>query len=239
VILPFPTPESLPVTDPALDKLRVMVIGLDAAVARDVVRLLASEGAEVVAADASAAKLALLEEDLAPHGQPIETAWVDLASDTQLRRWRLRGWQDAQPRAFDLIVCCCGAPARDSALSGAVVCEAGPADVALGDHANPDCPALAAQRVLQPTLFLHAEPLRRAAFDRALAVLRHPTLRGLLERRFIGEQPTAAGALPYMRIAAHVYSLCREADAAPARLTLVPPSFVSTPDAAPDVASAA
>jgi hypothetical protein len=70
--------------------------------------------------------------------------------------------------------------------------------------------AAIAEAVRRPALFLHAEPLRRSSSDRALPVLRHPTLRGVLERasgrgRFIPD-----GAVPYLRIASHLYSLRRQ-----------------------------
>ena len=72
------------------------------------------------------------------------------------------------------------------------------------------CPAAIAERVLQPTLFLHAEPTRRSAFDRALAVLRHPTLRGLLERAPGRSVFSPEQAVPYVRIASQIYSLRRQ-----------------------------
>ena len=77
------------------------------------------------------------------------------------------------------------------------------------------CPAAIAERVLQPTLFLHAEPTRRSVFDRALAVLRHPTLRGLLERAPGRSVFSAERAVPYVRIASQLYSLRRQIDGEP------------------------
>jgi hypothetical protein len=90
-----------------------------------------------------------------------------------------------------------------------------------------DCPAVVAERILQPTLFLHAESLRQSVFDRALAVIRHPTLRGVLSRAPGRGVFNPAGLIPYVRIASHVYSIRRQPDGespGEGRLRLVPPS---------------
>ncbi|HEX3408008.1 MAG TPA: hypothetical protein VHS81_12290, partial [Caulobacteraceae bacterium] len=111
-------------------------------------------------------------------------------------------------------------PTRAAARSGQ------PDDVALSEGRRPRCPAAIAERVLQPTLFLHAEPTRRSVFDRALAVLRHPTLRGLLERAPGRSVFSAEQQVPYVRIASQIYSLRRHAlgDTPPkGRIRLIPP----------------
>jgi hypothetical protein len=182
-------------TAPALEKLQVLVTGVDTVVARDVVRLLVEEGANVMAADRDGAKLARLDRDVGLYRSRLETATVDLDNLGKVREWeaRLRNLG----RAPQLIVCCCGAPACPSP-SARRARPAGPArDVALGEHRVAGCPAAAAVLALQPTMFMHAEPLRRTVFDRAISVLRHPTLRGLIER---APGRTGLGsALPYAR----------------------------------------
>ena len=67
----------------AFEKLQVLVTGVDAAIARDVARLIVSEGGNVVAADKDAGKLAGLERDLGLYRTPIETAQIDLASQAR------------------------------------------------------------------------------------------------------------------------------------------------------------
>ena len=216
-----------------LEQLQVLVTGVDAAIARDVVRLLVEEGASVVAADPDPAKLARLDRDVGPYHPRFETAVVDLADADEVREWeaRLRRFG----RAPELIVCCCGSPA----------CARGPArrtrpspavrDVALGEHRSVGCPADVAARLLQPALFLHAGPLRRSVFDRAISVLRHPTLRGLIERApaWTGLGP----ALPYARGSSRAATAQPPFDGAGRsrpRLRLVSPS-----DASPERADAA
>jgi hypothetical protein len=109
--------------------------------------------------------------------------------------------------------------------------------VALSEAPRQRCPATIAERVLQPTLFLHAEPTRRSVFDRALAALRHPTLRGLLERAPGRSVFSPEHAIGYVRIADRIYSLRRHplGDAPPkGRIRLIPPD-----DAPPRRADAA
>jgi NAD(P)-dependent dehydrogenase (short-subunit alcohol dehydrogenase family) len=202
-----------------LDKLQVLVTGVDTAIARDVVRLVAAEGASVIAADKDATRLARLDRDVGLFRAHVETAAIDLASTSEVRLWE--GSLRAFARLPHLMICCCGAapcpsepigPTRRRAIRPGGRVNPGLADVALSEHEGRDCPALIARRVLQPTLFLHAEPLRRSAFNRALSVLRHPTLRGVLERapgRGVFNPETA---IPYVRIASRLYSLRRHAD---------------------------
>jgi hypothetical protein len=212
---------------PVLEKLQVVVTGVDAAIARDVARLVAGEGARVIAADRDPARLARLERDLGLYRTQIETAHVDLGSQAEVRLWEES--LAAFGRLPHVMICCCGstAPGTASGAPRKAVAPGGqPDDVALSEGRRPRCPATIADRLLQPTLFLHAEPTRRTVFDRALAVLRHPTLRGLLERApgrsvFSPEQQVA-----YVRIASQLYSLRRHTlgDTPPGRrIRLIPP----------------
>jgi len=208
----------------AFEKLQVLVTGVDAAVARDVVRLIVGEGGSVVAADKDAAKLSRLDRDLGLFRTPVETAQVDLASQAEMRLWEasLRGFG----RLPHLMICCCaaGRPAGHEPNPREV---ARPSDISLSEQKIRNCPGEIAERVLQPALFLHAQPLRQSVFDRALAVIRHPTLRGVLARGPGRGLFHPAGLIPYVRIAAHVYSVRRQLDGEPARggrLRLVPPS---------------
>jgi hypothetical protein len=229
-------------TAPILEELQVLVTGVDAAIARDVARLVAGEGACVLAADRDPATLSRLERDLGLYRTRIETAAVDLASQAEVRLW------EAQLGAFGrlphVMICCCGSPAPQPASNRATAARrprpasrAGhPEDVILTEARRQRCPAAIAERVLQPTLFLHAEPTRRSVFDRALAVLRHPTLRGLLERAPGRSVFSAERAVPYVRIASQIYSLRRQIDGEPPtrRIRLIPPN-----DAPPHQADAA
>jgi hypothetical protein len=215
------------------EKLQVLVTGVEAAVARDVVRLIVGEGGSVLAADKDTAKLARLDRDLGLFRTPVETAQVDLASQAEMRLWEasLKGLG----RLPHLMICCCGAarPVTRQADSPEVV---QPSDVALSEHKVRNCPAILAERVLQPALFLHAQALRQSVFDRALAVIRHPTLRGVLARGPGRGVFNPAGQIPYVRIASHVYSVRRQLDAQSfrsGRLRLVP---AQTPPSRADAA---
>ena len=224
---------------PVLEKLQVLVTGVDAAIARDVARLVASDGASVVAADRDQAKLARLQRDLGLYRTQIETAAVDLGSQAEVRLWEasLAGLG----RLPHLLICCCGSPASQTSGGQASGDDRGASsrlhDVTLSEGRRRACPALIAERVLRPTLFLHAEPTRRSVFDRALAVLRHPTLRGLLERAPGRSVFSPDQAIPYVRIASQIYSLRRQIDGdgpPPGRIRLIPPN-----DAPPRQADAA
>jgi short chain dehydrogenase len=226
-------------TAPVLEKLHVLVTGVDAAIARDVARLVAGEGASVIAADRDAAKLSRLERDLGLFRTRIETAAVDLGSQAEVRLWNES--LAAFGRLPHVMICCCGSPAPHAAATRrpgrAARRAAQPDSVALSEARRHRCPATIAERVLQPTLFLHAEPTRRSVFDRALASLRHPTLRGLLERGPGRSVFSPEHAIGYVRIADQIYSLRRQplGDAAPrGRIRLLPPD-----DAPPRQADAA
>jgi hypothetical protein len=223
---------------PVLEMLQVVVTGVDAAIARDVARLVAGDGARVIAADRDPARLARLERDLGLYRTQIETAQVDLGSQAEVRLWEES--LAAFGRLPHVLICCCGSPGPRPA-SGAThktaAADRQPDDVALSEGRRPRCPATIAERLLQPTLFLHAEPTRRTVFDRALAVLRHPTLRGLLERAPGRSVFSPEQQVPYVRIASQLYSLRRHAlaDTPPGRrIRLIPPD-----DAPPRRADAA
>jgi hypothetical protein len=208
----------------AFEKLQVLVTGVDAAIARDVVRVIVCEGASVIAADKDAAKLARLDRDLGLFRTPVETAQIDLSSPAEMRLWEAS--LSGSGRLPHLMICCCGGAGGPAGRKGAGQ-VAQPSDVALSEHRRPNCPGLLAERLLQPALFLHAEPLRQSVFDRALAVIRHPTLRGVLARTPGRGVFNPAGLVPYVRIASHVYSMRRQLDGAPnkdGRLRLVAPS---------------
>jgi hypothetical protein len=213
-------------TAPAFEKLQVLLTGVDAAIARDVARLVVADGGRVVAADKDAGRLARLRRDLGLYRAAIETAEIDLASRAEVRLWEesLR----ATDRLPHLMICCCGATAGPA--SGAAAARAAQlGDVSLSERKARHCLAATAEQVLQPTLSLHALPLRQSAFDRALAVIRHPTLRGVLARAPGRGVFSPAGLIPYVRIASEVYSMRRAADGArPDPLRLLPPSKTST-----------
>jgi NAD(P)-dependent dehydrogenase (short-subunit alcohol dehydrogenase family) len=176
---------------PAAEQLRVLVTGFETAIAGDVALLAAAAGASVVVTAEDADRLCRLDRRL--NAGVVEIAQVALGHEAAAQAWaqslRTRG------REPHLLICCCGAP------TGGDDSQAGPADVALTEHQPDGCPAAGVARALQPALVLHAEPLRRSRFDRALSVIRHPTLRGV-----IGRTPSPAlldpeAALPYLRTA--------------------------------------
>lgn len=205
-----------------LDKLQVLVTGVDAAASRDVVRLLVAEGASVIAADPDGAKLARLERDAGLYRTHVETNQIDLTDISELRLWEdaLRSFR----RLPHMMICCCGGPSLHAPRRAAPFLAE--TDVALTEHRAGDCPALTAARVLQPSLFLHAEPARRSSFNRTLAALRHPTLQGVLERSPGHSLFSSDEVTPYVRIASRLYSLRRHTDgeAAPLRFSAIGPA---------------
>lgn len=219
-------------TAPILEKLHVLVTGVDAAVARDVARLVAGEGAIVIAADRDAGKLALgTRPRPLPHpdrdrGRRPRQSGRGAALEREPRRLRPAAAPD------DLLLRLAGAPpARHTAAGRTASRSAQPDSVALSEARRQRCPATLAERILQPTLFLHAEPTRRSVFDRALAALRHPTLRGLLERAPGRSVFSPEHAIGYVRIADQIYSLRRPllGDAPPkGRIRLIPPDDAPT-----------
>jgi NAD(P)-dependent dehydrogenase (short-subunit alcohol dehydrogenase family) len=210
---------------PPPDRLYVLVTGVDAALARDVVRLLAEDGASVIAADPNVDALYRLGRDVGPFRAEIEVAQVDLESPRDVAVWKSTLVQFN--RLPQLMICCCGAPAYHLGPSAHRARAAPPDDVALSERSDSGCLATVAEQVLRPALFLHAEPLRRSAFNRALAVLRHPTLRGVLERAPARRLFNPSSAIPDVRIASHLYALRRHIDGQPPvtrRIRLAPPS---------------
>jgi len=211
-----------------LDRLQVMVTGVDAAIARDIVRLAVAEGASLIAADADATKLARLERDVGLYRTQLETAHVNLASQGEVALWE--GSLRAFGRLPHLLICCCNSPAcprAPSKLSARAVRASAPSDVTLSEFKGHDCPAILVNQMLRPTLFLHAEPLRRTAFNRAISVLRHPTLRGVLDPAPGHGVFNPETAIPYVRIASRPYSIRRQIDGEPAppgRIRLTPPA---------------
>jgi hypothetical protein len=209
----------------AFEKLQVLVTGVDAVIARDVARLVVSEGGAVIAGDRDAARLARFDHDLGLYRTEIETAQIDLSNKGELRLWEesLR----ALGRLPHLMVCCCGVTQHATSRSRGLGDATQLSDVALRERNDRNCPGLIAADILQPTLFLHAEPLRRSAFDRALSVIRHPTLRDVLGRAPRRGVFNPGDPIPYVRIASHVYSVRRQLDGKAdkgGRLRLVPPS---------------
>jgi hypothetical protein len=192
-----------------LDKLQVLLTGVDAGASREVVRLLISQGASVIAADCDAAKLDRLERDAGLYQAQIETAQVDLSDARELRLW------ESSLRAFGrlphLMICCCASPVHGAAPERPAE-RPGQGDLALSEAKAANCPALVAEQMLSPCLFLHAQPLRRCVFDRALSVLQHPTLRGVLERAPGRGVFSPDAVIPYVRIASQIYSLHRRVD---------------------------
>ncbi len=158
----------------SLEHLQVLVTGIDAAIAFDVARLVATEGASVTLADRDASRLAGLHRNIGLCRGRIVTAAVDLSDAAGAWAWGQALL--ASGRRPHLIVCCCGAP------TGRAHGHSLPDDIALIERTHRNCPGRSAERILRPRLFLHAEPLRRSVFDGALSVLRHPTLLGLMER---------------------------------------------------------
>jgi len=169
------------------EKLHVLVVAAGAALAADVARMAAADAGVVTLADSDPELLAALELASTGIDSPIETVWVDFADCGHVRAWAAT-LTDFR-RAPQLVICCCAA-ARTGACR-----PRRPVDIALTPLTPPGCPALSAAEALRPDLFLHAEPLRRSVFDRALAVIRHPTLSGLLTRERLG----AADALAYAK----------------------------------------
>ena len=197
----------------ASGKLQVLVTGVGAAISGDVVRLIRSEGAVPVAADPDPSRLARLERELGLSRVAVETKCVDLANPAEVQLWRVS--LNALSRLPRLMICCCAAPTGHRSRVDRYHPSAQLPDVALDERKDSRCPALLAERVLRPTLFLHAEPLRHATFDRTLSVIRRPTLRAVLAR-------ASGHAAPNLD-----YSSRRQSDGETTRggrLRLVPPS---------------
>ena len=171
----------------ALSKLHVLITGAEASISRDAARLLASQGAHVLAADPDAKVLGRLARDVSLYGAQIETAVLNLASAPAIRvaedHLRLTG------RSPHVILCCCG-------------------------RTGADCVGATAARVLQPSLFLQLAPRRRGPVAWAISSLRHPTLESLLARKPGRGVFDPNVSTPYVRIASQIYALQRTFDTA-------------------------
>lgn len=163
-----------------LDGLKVLVVGIEALISRDVVRALVADGAHATAAS-DARAVASLQRDLGVYRTTVAAAPVELSSPSEMRLFaeNLKGL-GALPH---LIVCCC----QDGCRGGA-------------------CPTSLAAPWLEPTLVLHAAPRPRSWLARALARWRAPTLPVALERQ--GLFNPAAGPRP-VRIGPHPFVLSR------------------------------
>jgi hypothetical protein len=171
----------------ALETLHVLVTGVEASQSRDVVRLFSLHGAAVTAADRDVRALSRLHRDVSLYRAKLETAPINLGSTSELRAFddHLR----MVGRLPHVLVCCCAVPGRE-------------------------CVGALAGQVLQPSLFLHAEPTGRGAVGRAIASLRHPTLLSVL-----GREPGRGIFSPHavtsrVRIASSTYTLRRQIDMA-------------------------
>ena len=136
-----------------LDGLKVLVVGIEELISRDVVRSLVADGAIATAASDERA-VARLQRDLGVYRTTVSAAPVELYSPSEMRLFaaNLRGL-GALPH---LIVCCCR---------------------------GGECPTAIAAPLLEPTLVLHAAPRARSWLGRLAANFASPTLPALLERR--------------------------------------------------------
>ena len=119
-----------------LEKLHVLVTGVDAAIARDVVSLLAQDGASVIAADREPEALDRLQRDIGLYRAEISVAQVELAAPSEVGLW------EASLAAFGrlphLMICCCAAAAGHPAAADPDDASTQPDDVALhGPHGRP------------------------------------------------------------------------------------------------------
>jgi NAD(P)-dependent dehydrogenase (short-subunit alcohol dehydrogenase family) len=193
----------------ALEGLNVLVTGVEASLSRDVVRLFTAQGASVMAADNDIGKLARLERDVSLYRSRVEAAPINTGSVSEMRLFEenLRLLR----KLPHLMICCCAAhgPVRKGQDRTREV-SAKPRPVCAG--------ALAAQ-ILQPSLFLHVEPVRPGALGplgKAISALAYPTLLAVLERKPGRGIFNPDAFVPYVRIASHIYSLQRQMDAAAA-----------------------
>lgn len=191
----------------ALESLNVLVTGIEASHSRDVVRLFSAQGASVMAADGDARKLSRLERDVALYRAKVEAAPINIASASELRLFednlRLLG------RLPHLMICCCPAHGAGQRTARAGKPGTGKREAF---QASAECAGALAARILQPSLFLHLEAGRAGIIGRALSVLAHPTLLAVLERKPGRGIFNPDVFTPYVRIAAHVYSLRRQQD---------------------------
>jgi hypothetical protein len=168
--------------------LRVLMIGVEPLISRDVARALKAEQALVTAAAREERVLARLQRDLGLYRTTVDAAAIDLASASEMRLFamNLQG-QGALPH---LLICCCP-------------------DIA--------CPLPLAQSALQPSLVLHVLPPARSWLGRLARWLQVPPLAALFEARRRVALFDADARPGRVRIAGHVFSLRRGEEAAPLR----------------------
>lgn len=171
----------------ALENLCVLITGVEASVSRDVVRQFSGLGASVTAVDLDVRRLSRLHRDVSLFRARLETAPINLASASELRSFEdhLR----LVGRLPHVLVCCCPVPGRE-------------------------CVGALAGQILQPSLFLHAEPTGRGVVGRAIASLKHPTLLSILGREPGRSLFSPNVTTPFVRIASHTYTLRRQIDMA-------------------------
>lgn len=189
----------------ALQSLNVLVTGVEASLSRDVVRLFTAHGASVMAADNDSGKLTRLERDVSLYRCSVEALPINTGSASELRLFeenlRLLG------KLPHLMVCCCSR--REPTSKGS----------AISAGARVGCTGGMAAQILQPSLFLHAEPTAAGVLakrlGRAIATLAHPTILDVLERKPGRGIFNPDVSVPFVRIASHIYSLQRQMDVTP------------------------
>lgn len=171
----------------ALENLCVLITGVEASLSRDVARQFSVLGATVTAVDLDVRRLSRLHRDVSLYRAKLETAPINLTSASELRSFEdhLR----LVGRLPHVLICCCSNPGRE-------------------------CVGALAVQILQPSLFLHAEPTGRGVVGRAIANLKHPTLLSVLGREPGRGLFSPHVTTPFVRIASHTYSLRRQIDLA-------------------------
>jgi hypothetical protein len=171
----------------ALENLHVLITGAGASVSREVARQFSTLGASVTAIDPDVRSLSRLHRDVSLYRAKLETAAINPASASELRSFEdhLR----LVGRLPQVQVCCCPVPGLE-------------------------CVGALASRILQPSLFLHAEPARRGLVGRTIDSLRRPTLLSVLGREPGRGLFSPHVATPFVRIAGQTYSLRRQIDLA-------------------------
>ena len=196
-----------------LDELRVLLTGIEAAIARGIVRLTVAEGASVMAADGDAAS---------PPGSTatwvyfarVETAHVNLANQDEVKLW------EGSLRAFDrlphLLICGCNAPVcwPEPAMPSAWRRQTSAAsDVALSEWNRARLSGAGRQRGSAadavPARRTAAPPGLQSARSRCFAPSHAP---GVLDRSPGGGAFDPDTAIPYVRTASHPYSIRRQID---------------------------
>lgn len=177
-----------------LADIRVLMVGVEPLISRDVARALRAEQALVTAAAREAAVLARLQRDLELYRTTVEVAAIDLASASEMRLFALN--LQGLGTLPHLLICCCASAA--SAASAA-------------------CPLPLAQLVLQPSLVLHALPHARTPLESLARRLWAQPLAALFGGRGRLDLFDAAARPLQVQIAGHVFSLWRGEEAPPRR----------------------